>query len=295
MTRSRGSGSLRAALQWSSIVFWAQLALAREQGPSPVEDAVRDGHAPVPWRHDARCGPHYKVQWGDEEIPGECPASESVFDAHDPYPEKARWRSKAHCCHLSLGWCGGSAQHCDCKRDCVDYNKLGNIKWGDKAKAGIVAKSNDAPVVSAVVADDGDEVQREETECRSYMSEFGCSWSFQGHNCQDPAQNAGGPSPILGDRNLGYRCCCIYGLWAQGSPQVQKLEAELKTLRDHYKQKREDHEESWRVAPIGGWLMSALLCVYLAMHSTKAEREKRKTLGTRELPLVSFKDEDDML
>eukprot|EP00929_Paragymnodinium_shiwhaense_P092540 TRINITY_DN52480_c0_g1_i2.p1 TRINITY_DN52480_c0_g1~~TRINITY_DN52480_c0_g1_i2.p1 ORF type:complete len:131 (+),score=20.54 TRINITY_DN52480_c0_g1_i2:79-471(+) len=108
---SAGSRTLRSCempqgLRTFLLIAAVAAAPGQKASPEPVAQAVLKGGTPVPWRQDARCGPHFKVQFGDEIIPGECPANEKDFRALDPEPENAAWRGQARCCHISLGWCG---------------------------------------------------------------------------------------------------------------------------------------------------------------------------------------------
>lgn len=85
--------------------------------PAPVTPAPTTPAPPVPsapkarWRTDYRCGKRYPVADG---TPAQC----------DP-------RNQPCCSGVWMGWCGSSAQHCNCP-GCVDYRHSGALALAKK-------------------------------------------------------------------------------------------------------------------------------------------------------------------
>lgn len=82
---------------------------------SAISAATTPKPAGKRWRDDGRCGPAFRHQ----KNPGTCPTPE-LFVA-EKTPTSQAFLSNSPCCSRT-GWCGASAEHCECSL-CVDFRK----------------------------------------------------------------------------------------------------------------------------------------------------------------------------
>eukprot|EP00927_Polykrikos_kofoidii_P008514 TRINITY_DN13538_c0_g1_i1.p1 TRINITY_DN13538_c0_g1~~TRINITY_DN13538_c0_g1_i1.p1 ORF type:complete len:791 (-),score=111.55 TRINITY_DN13538_c0_g1_i1:202-2445(-) len=312
---------------WEHVTAHMQSPASEELAEKPQDVTSRLGEAPVPWRSDGRCGPRHKLRLGDELLPAECPANAEIFDRLDPSPTKGMWRRSASCCHLTQGWCGGSYAHCSCGRDCVDYEKVGNIELSKRVGSVAVgavgaeppqsrtnvtprvhlaevalphAPAGAAQAAAALAASAGGsqagnedvDLGPHEKECGEYMHVTGCGWTSL-LSCE--GENKGAAGVASRDTSEGYRCCCELGLWAARSPQVQSLEAEVRRLQS------EQHvgrlvkvmgTAMWKLLEIPRrWLACAVFVMAFAMWSLRTSTRARGkcNLKPEEQPLVDWK------